>query len=80
MHAGGVRINAIGPCAVTTPIFQRLTGGDPQTIKQYQKAHPVGRMCEPEDISQGGLWLLSDRSAKVVGHLLMVDGGVTASL
>lgn len=74
----GIRINIVGPAAVNTPIFQRLTGGDPAVKKQFEDMHPIGRICEPEDIAEAALWLLSDKSAMVVGHLLMVDGGFTS--
>jgi NAD(P)-dependent dehydrogenase (short-subunit alcohol dehydrogenase family) len=74
----GIRVNVVGPAAVNTPIFQRLTGGDPAVKAQFEDMHPIGRICEPEDIAEGALWLLSDRSAMVVGHLLMVDGGFTS--
>ncbi|MEW6444006.1 MAG: SDR family oxidoreductase [bacterium] len=55
-----------------------LTGGDPKIKKQFEEMHPAGRICEPEDIAEAALWLLSDKSAMVVGHLLMVDGGFTS--
>jgi len=74
----GIRINAVNPAAIKTDMIDRFTGGDDETIKQFQEMHPVGRMGKPEEIANAVLWLASDEASFVYGHALMVDGGFTA--
>lgn len=72
----GIRINCVAPAAINTDIFKRMTGNDPAKAEAYAKGHPIGRIAEPEEIAEAALWLCSDRSSFVVGHALVVDGGV----
>ena len=77
----GVRINAVAPGATNTDIFARMTDGlIKEKVKQYEKIHPIGRIAEPREIAEAFLWLLSDKSSFVVGHSLMVDGGLSAGV
>lgn len=77
----GIRVNAIAPGFTATPL---LTEGGLKLQKgtaeyaQVDSLHPVGRMAEPQEIAQGIVWLCSDASGFVVGHMLNVDGGYTA--
>lgn len=73
----GIRINAVGPAAINTPLFQKFTQGNSEVQENFKKMHPVGRIAEPREIAEVACWLLSDRSSFVVGHLLLADGGVT---
>jgi NAD(P)-dependent dehydrogenase (short-subunit alcohol dehydrogenase family) len=73
----GVRINAVGPGALNTPLFQKFTKGDPVLQEGWRANHPIGRIGEPQEIAQVACWLISDRSSFVVGHLLLADGGLT---
>jgi NAD(P)-dependent dehydrogenase (short-subunit alcohol dehydrogenase family) len=73
----GIRINAIAPGSIRTDIFHRSTQGDPTREKQYNQAHPIGRIGEPEEVAQAALWLLSDAPDFMQGHTLMLDGGFT---
>lgn len=75
----GIRVNAVAPGSIRTAIFSRSTKGDPARERAYAEAHAVGRVGEPEEVAEAALWLLSDRASFVVGHTLLVDGGMTLS-
>jgi NAD(P)-dependent dehydrogenase (short-subunit alcohol dehydrogenase family) len=68
-----IRINAVGPGPVETPLLAKGTGGDPHS---YAAFVPMGRIGQPEDIADPVVWLLSDEARYVTGHTLPVDGGV----
>jgi len=74
----GIRINAVCPGAIDTPMAQTLTGGDPKVLAELVKDEPIGRLGEPEEIAAAVLWLCSPGASYVVGHALLVDGGYTA--
>lgn len=74
----GVRINAICPGVIDTPMVERTTGGDPDVEQQYVAMEPVGRMGEPEEIADAVVWLCSERSSFVTGTAIPIDGGFTA--
>jgi NAD(P)-dependent dehydrogenase (short-subunit alcohol dehydrogenase family) len=75
----GIRVNAISPGAVETPMLHRFTGG-PGTDFSNQLAgmQPVGRFGRPEEIAEAVLWLCSDNASFVTGVSLNADGGFTA--
>ncbi len=73
----GVRINAVCPGIVQTPMMDRFTGGTEEGRARVVAQEPVGRMGAPEEIADAVLWLSSDASSFVVGHALVVDGGQT---
>ncbi|MEP7157037.1 MAG: SDR family oxidoreductase [Betaproteobacteria bacterium] len=79
----GIRINTVCPGAIETPRRQRrLTGFTPdQVTEHYAKLAsdiPLGRVARAEEVAAGILWLCSDSSSYVVGHDLVIDGGLTA--
>ncbi len=71
----GIRVNAVGPGPVETPLLAKGTGGDPHS---YAAFVPMGRIGQPQDIADPVVWLLSDEARYVTGHTLPVDGGVCA--
>lgn len=76
-----IRVNAILPGAVDTPMVQALTS-DPQfagLLEKLRTSHPVGRIGLPEEIAAAAVWLLSDLSSFVTGVELAVDGGFLAT-
>ena len=75
--AAGVRVNAVCPGTVRTPMIEAFIGGDEKMDKQLSKASPIGRMATPEEIAAAVVWLCSDAASYVVGHALVVDGGAT---
>lgn len=74
-----VRINAICPGIVDTPIMRRFTGGTEAGLARVIAQEPVGRMGLPEEIAEAVLFLCSEAAAFIVGHAMVVDGGQTAA-
>ena len=74
----GVRVNAVCPGAIDTPMMGRITDHRPQRAARMAAAEPVGRMGQPEEIAEAVVWLCSDASSFVTGLAMAVDGGMTA--
>ncbi|UVW29819.1 SDR family oxidoreductase [Massilia sp. H6] len=74
----GIRINALCPAAVKTPMLARAVERDPASEKKLKAAQPMGRFAETAEIANAALWLCSEGASYVNGHELMVDGGLTA--
>lgn len=70
-----IRVNAIGPGPIETPLLARGTGGDPNS---YAGFVPMGRIGQPEEVADAVVWLMSDAARYVTGHTLPIDGGVCA--
>jgi NAD(P)-dependent dehydrogenase (short-subunit alcohol dehydrogenase family) len=70
-----VRVNAVGPGPVETPLLAKGTGGDPHS---YAAFVPMGRIGQPDEIADAVVWLLSDEARFITGHTLPIDGGVCA--
>src|SRR5215471_10861507 len=68
-----IRVNAVGPGPVETPLLAKGTGGDPHS---YAAFVPMGRIGQPDEIADAVVWLLSDEARYITGHTLPVDGGV----
>lgn len=73
-----VRVNAVCPGVIQTPMIERFTHGEAQLRKHLVNGEPVGRIGQPEEIAAAALWLCSDQSLFVTGHSLVIDGGWTA--
>lgn len=68
----GIRVNAVAPGFIET----RMTESIPdKVIEKLIEKVPLGRMGKPQDIANAYLWLASDESSYVTGHVLSVDGG-----
>src|SRR3954470_19077447 len=74
--AQNLRVNAVCPGYIDTPMMERFTGGTPEGRAQVISEEPIGRMGKPEEIASAVLWLCSDASF-TIGHALVVDGGQT---
>lgn len=74
----GIRVNAICPGTVRTPIWGPRLEKDPHIFEKLAKWYPLGRVGEPEDIANAALFLASDEAAWITGATLVVDGGLLA--
>ena len=74
--ARGIRVNAIGPGAINTPINAEKFA-DPEQLKATTDMVPMKRIGEPEDVAAAAAWLASEESGYVTGVTLFVDGGMT---
>jgi len=74
----GIRINAVCPGVIRTPMIERFTGGKAEAEAQLIAAEPVGRIGTPEEIAEAVVWLCSDAASFVTGHPMAVDGGWVA--
>jgi 3-oxoacyl-[acyl-carrier protein] reductase len=71
----GVRVNAIGPGLIETPLNAEVRANSPDLIKIFLDHTPLGRAGKPEDIVGPAVFLASDLSAYVTGSIVMADGG-----
>lgn len=77
--ASGIRINAICPGMINTPMAVEVTHNyDPEIIKALVAREPIGRFGEPGEIAAAVVWLCSPAASFMVGHAMAVDGGVLA--
>jgi NAD(P)-dependent dehydrogenase (short-subunit alcohol dehydrogenase family) len=74
----GVRVNAIGPGLIETPLNENVRATQPELVKVFLDHTPLGRTGKPEDIVGPALFLASDLSAYVTGAIVMADGGYRA--
>lgn len=74
-----IRINAVCPGVITTPMMERITHGDRAAEEQYEKTEPMGRFGRPEEIAEAVVWLCSDAASFVTGIAMPVDGGWLAT-
>lgn len=72
-----IRVNAVCPGIIDTPMMQRFSGGTPEGREAVIAQEPVGRMGKPEEIAAAVVWLCSDAAAFVTGHAMVIDGGQT---
>lgn len=75
--AEGVRINAIAPGVIYTPIADDLREENPNWEEEKRERIPMGRIGAPEDVAGPAVFLASDDAKYVTGHVLTVDGGYT---
>ena len=75
----GVRVNALCPGPVETPLLLRIFGDDPAALERRRMHWPTGRLAKPREIVNAALFLASDESSYVTGATFVVDGGLTAA-
>ena len=75
--AQNIRVNAVAPGYIDTPMMDRFTGGTAEGWEKVVAEEPIGRAGKPEEIADAVMWLCSDAASFVVGHALVVDGGQT---
>jgi NAD(P)-dependent dehydrogenase (short-subunit alcohol dehydrogenase family) len=74
---GGIRVNAVCPAVIETPMAERLFG-EPEVNKFMLGLHPMGRFGRPEEIAEAVVWICSDRASFMTGQSLVLDGGLLA--
>jgi len=74
----GIRVNAVCPGGVDTPMVQRVFSNNPQFAEAAASAEPVGRLAQPAEIGEAVVWLCSDSASFVTGLPMAVDGGMVA--
>jgi NAD(P)-dependent dehydrogenase (short-subunit alcohol dehydrogenase family) len=75
----GIRVNALCPGPVETPLLLRIFGDDPAALERRRVHWPTGRLAKPREVVNGALFLASDESSYVTGATFLVDGGLTAA-
>ena len=71
----GIRVNAVGPAFINTPLLSVL---DDNTKKAVAQLHPMGRFGEAQEVAELVVWLSSDKASFVTGNYYAVDGGYLA--
>ena len=74
----GIRVNAVCPGGVDTPMVKRVFGDNPQFAEAAAAGEPVGRLAQPAEIGEAVVWLCSDAASFVTGLPMAVDGGWVA--
>jgi NAD(P)-dependent dehydrogenase (short-subunit alcohol dehydrogenase family) len=75
----GIRINAIAPAGIETPMLAQGLGDDEERKRNVAKTRVMRRLGSPEEAAEAVLWLCSPRASYITGHTLAVDGGVLAA-
>lgn len=75
--APGIRVNAIAPSLVNTPLSERLIAGA-EKAEAAAKRHPLGRIGQPQDIASAAAFLLGEESGWMSGQVLGIDGGLSS--
>ena len=73
-----IRINAICPGAIQTPMLEQVFHNTGMSPSHYEAQIPLNRIGDPFDIAHSVTWLCSDEASYVTGHVMIVDGGVSA--
>lgn len=79
----GIRINAVSPAAIDTPMLHRFLKNNPflgspeESQELFKKKHPLGRIGQPEEVAEAVVWLCSDGASFITGQSLAIDGGYT---
>ncbi|OZE96775.1 oxidoreductase [Rhodococcus sp. 15-1154-1] len=76
----GIRVNAVCPGIIETPMMDRFSGGTPEGRARVIGQEPVGRMGTAAEIASAVLWLSSDLGSFATGHAMVIDGGQTVGL
>lgn len=74
----GVRVNAVCPGVIETPMVERMMESTKIDREQFERQEPIGRLGQPHEIGEAVAWLLSDASSFVTGVAMPVDGGFVA--
>jgi NAD(P)-dependent dehydrogenase (short-subunit alcohol dehydrogenase family) len=73
-----IRVNAVCPGVIHTPMIDRFTGGNTEAMKALTAGEPIGRMGKPSEVADAVVYLCSNRASFVTGLAMQVDGGWVA--
>ncbi|WP_434361097.1 SDR family oxidoreductase [Parasalinivibrio latis] len=73
----GIRVNAVAPGVTWTPRWEKKKEQNPNICEEVEKVVPAGRFADPREIAKAIMWLCSDEASYVVGHTLVIDGGLS---
>ncbi len=76
--AHGIRINAVCPGTIDTPMVAEMKNNQPENIERLMQRQVIGRLGRPEEVAAAVIWLSSTAASFCVGSVLAVDGGFTA--
>ncbi|MEO7248554.1 MAG: glucose 1-dehydrogenase [Novosphingobium sp.] len=71
----GVRVNAIGPGSMWTPLMRQQLETYPQHIADLEGMTPLRRIAEPQEVAEVAVWLCGPKASYILGHTLLADGG-----
>ncbi len=74
----GIRVNCVCPGTIHTAILDRMIAEDPGLLERASAAEEMGRVGQPEEVAEAVIWLCSDASSFVNGHIMPIDGGFIA--
>ena len=74
----GIRVNAVCPGFIETPMTGAHTSANPDLEAWMKKVQPMGRLGTAEEVAEAVVWLCSDRASFTTGHALLMDGGLVA--
>ena len=74
----GIRVNAVCPGAVETPMLDTVVGLGPKTREEIAEMHALGRTIQPEEVANLVFFLASDESSGITGQSIIIDGGLLA--
>jgi meso-butanediol dehydrogenase/(S,S)-butanediol dehydrogenase/diacetyl reductase len=74
----GIRVNAIAPGTIRTPLWQERVDKEPAIFERLVRWYPLGRVGEPDDVARAAVFLASDDANWITGEVLRVDGGLLA--
>lgn len=73
----GIRVNAVCPGVIQTPMIDRFTGGNQEALEVFKARKPMGRIGQPEEIAATVIFLCSDGASFITGQAIAIDGGWT---
>lgn len=73
----GIRVNAIAPGAIETPLFVNVVQSTPHSKEDYEQQTPMKRTAKSEEVAAAAAWLCSDAASYITGAVLPVEGGMT---
>jgi NAD(P)-dependent dehydrogenase (short-subunit alcohol dehydrogenase family) len=76
----GIRVNAVCPAVIETPMAERLFGADAETEKRMAGMHPIGRFGTPMEVAEAVVWMCSERASFMTGQSIVLDGGFLAGV